>query len=233
MTRIALTALAGLALLAAGAALLRPAGAGAVGSAATDAASGITVQGSATVSAAPDKAQLSFGVSSQAPTARAALAANATEMRRVIAALRGAGVAELHTDSVWLSPQYGDANAVTGYAAQNSVSATVAAARAGAVIDAAVGAGANQVSGPSLSSSEQASLYRQALKAAVEDARLRAQALAEAAGSTLGRVTQVVESGAAPQPVPMAEKAAAADSTPIEPGQQQIEADVTVTFALG
>src|SRR5262249_5155193 len=125
MTRIALTALACLALAAAAAALLRPAGAAAVGSAAAD-RGGRPAQGTATVSATPDRAQLSFGVSSQAQSARGALAANATEMRRVIAALRAAEVTDVKTDSVWLSPQYGNDNAVTGYVAQNSVSVTVA-----------------------------------------------------------------------------------------------------------
>ncbi len=52
---------------------------------------GITVQGTASVAAVPDRAELSFGVESQGQTAKAALAANAAEMRRVIAAVKAAG----------------------------------------------------------------------------------------------------------------------------------------------
>ena len=202
--------------------------------AASDPAGTLSVQGTAVVTAAPNRAQLSFGVETQAATARGAISANAGEMRRVIAALKAAGASDIRTQSVWLSSRYGDNGTVTGYVAQNNVSATVRElARAGALIDAAVEAGANQVSGPSLASSDEAALYRQALKAAVADARARAEALAQAAGTTLGRATQIAESGSAPQPLPMAAEAkAVADSTPIEPGRQEISATVTVTFAL-
>jgi uncharacterized protein YggE len=196
---------------------------------------GITVQGTASVVSVPDRAELSFGVESQAETARAALAANAAEMRRVIAALKAAGATDVKTQSVSLSPRYTQQNAVQGYAAQNSVSATIKElAKAGAVIDAAVNAGANQVYGPSLSRGDQSELYRQALKAAVANARASAQALAEAANVSLGRVTAIVEGGGAPQPLPFAAsaKADAVASTPIEPGTQQISATVTVTFSV-
>ena len=195
---------------------------------------GITVQGNASIDTAPDRAVLSFGVESQGESARAALAANAAEMRRVLAALRAAGATELQTQSVSLSARYGDEMAVQGYVAQNSVSATVRQlAQAGAVIDAAVAAGANQVYGPSLARGDQAELYRRALRAAVEDAQASAQALAAAANVSLGRITAVVESGAAPQPFfGAAGKAMAAESTPVEPGTQQVTATVTVTFSI-
>lgn len=199
---------------------------------------GITVQGSGTVTSVPDRAQLSFGVETQAATAKAALAANSAEMRKVIAALKAAGANDVQTQSVSLYPRYADSTGsasggVQGYVAQNSVSATIRELdRAGAVIDAAVGAGANQVSGPALSRGDQDELYRQALRAAVADARARAQALAAAANVTLGRVTQIVESGSAPPPgVLYASKASDESGTPIEPGEQQLVASVTVTFA--
>ena len=196
---------------------------------------GITVQGTASIETTPDRAALSFGVESQAESARAALAANAAEMRRVLAALKGAGATDVTTQSVSVSPRYGDRMAVEGYTAQNSVSATVKQiAQAGAVIDAAVAAGANQVSGPSLSRGDRSELYRRALRAAVEDARASAQAIAAAANVSLGRVTAVVEGGGGPQPLPFAvDKAVAAESTPVEPGTQQVAATVTVTFSAG
>ncbi len=195
---------------------------------------GITVQGTASIDTTPDRAVISFGVESQAESARAALTANAAEMRRVLAALRAAGATDVRTQSVSVSPRYGDQMAVQGYVAQNSVSATVPElAKAGAVIDAAVAAGANQVFGPSLSRGDQSELYRTALEAAVDDARRSAQAIASAANVSLGRVTAVVEGGGAPQPLPYAaDKALAAESTPIEPGTQQVTATVSVTFSV-
>jgi uncharacterized protein len=197
-------------------------------------AGGITVQGTASVTSVPDRAELSFGVESQGSSARAALSANAAEMRRVIAALKAAGATDVKTQYVSLSPRYNDKSEPQGFVATNSVSATVKElAKAGAVIDAAVDAGANQVNGPSLSRGDQAELYRQALKAAVANARLNAQALASAANVSLGRVTAIAEGGGAPQPVQFAAAdKAMAESTPIEPGTQQTTANVTVTFSV-
>jgi uncharacterized protein YggE len=195
---------------------------------------GITVQGTASVASVPDRAELSFGVESQAQTAKAALAANAAEMRRVLAALRAAGATDLKTQYVSLSPRLGEQNEVQAYVATNSVSATVKQlGRAGAVIDAAVAAGANQVYGPTLSRGDQSDLYRQALTAAVANARESAQALAAAANVSLGRVIAIVEGGAAPSPMPLAAaKAEDSVSTPIEAGSQQVSATVSVTFSV-
>src|SRR4029450_8495073 len=93
-------------------------------------------------------------------------------------------------------------NAVAGYTATNSVTVTIRKiADAGDVVDAAVGAGANQVYGPNLLASDQNAAYRKGLAAAVAEARTKAEALARASGVSLGRVTAVTESGESPQPV--------------------------------
>ena len=197
-------------------------------------AGGITVQGTASVTSVPDRAELSFGVESKGSSAHSALSANGAEMRRVIAALKTAGATDVKTQYVSLSPQYNEKSEPQGFVATNTVSATIKElAKAGAVIDAAVDAGANQVYGPSLSHGDQDELYRQALKAAVANARANAQALASASNLSLGRVTTIVEGGGAPQPVPFAAAdKAMAESTPIEPGTQQTTASVTVTFSV-
>ena len=231
MRRIALAA----ALLLAAAALAgvaRPEGAQAVDDAVA-AADSITVSGNGSVVAVPTVAVLSLGVDTRAASARAALAANAREMRQVIDAVKAAGGRDVRTQSVSLSQVLGQNGEPAGFAASNVVSATVDVDRAGAVIDAAVDAGANQVNGPTMSVADVGKLYRQALKAAVADARLSAEAIAAAAGRSLGKVTSVVESGGA-TPVPMFAKSAACDAgTPIEAGTQETTATVTVTFALG
>jgi uncharacterized protein YggE len=195
---------------------------------------GITVQGTAAVATVPDRAELSFGVETQSETAKAALAANAAEMRRVIAAVKAGGGTNVTTQSVSLSPRYDEQNQVQAFLATNTVSATIREiAKAGAVIDAAVGAGANQVYGPSLSRGDQGANYRKALEAAVGNARASAQALASVSGLSLGRITAVVEGGGStPQPYAVAEKAMDAGSTPIEPGTQQVTAVVSVTFSV-
>ena len=233
-----LARIAALAVLALGVAAL--AGVGlpeqASGVAAEDGTDTITVTGSGAVFTVPDRAAFSFGVLTQAQTARAALNANSEQAARVIAALKSAGVTadDLQTEQVSIYPRYSDDGAtILGFAAQNSVSAILRSlGRVGAVVDAAVAAGANNVSGPSLSRSDQTDLYRAALRTAVDDARAKAQALAAAGGVTLGKVVGIVESGAS-QPVsaPRAADMAAAD-VPVEPGKQQVEALVSVTFAV-
>ena len=209
---------------------------GAVGAPSAAPQHSIVVAGQGSIAARPDRAQLSFGVSSDAKTASAALRTNAAEMTKVIAALKSQGIAaaDLRTDLVSLSSRYSqNGETVVGYTATNSVSATVRnLAKIGAIIDAAVDAGANQVSGPNLVRSSAASLYRAALRAAIADARGKARTIAAASGLHIRRITDVAESSAAPSPAPLTAKASADASTPVETGSTLVEATVTVTFAV-
>lgn len=195
----------------------------------------IVVNGTGSVATVPDRAQLSFGVSSDAKTASAALRANAAEMTKVIAAVKAQGIAgaDIRTELVSLSPRTTpNGDGIIGYTAANSVAVTLRNLdKVGSVIDAAVDAGANQVSGPNLVRSEATSLYRQALRAAIADAKGKAQTIARASGLHLRRITDVSESGSGPPVQATAEKSAA-PSTPIEPGTQLVEASVTVTFSV-
>ena len=194
----------------------------------------ITVSGVGSVESTPNEAQMSFGVETQRPTAKAAVDANGDEMRRVINALRQAGARELATQWVSVYPvTSGEDGTVTAYNASNSVTAVIDAGDAAALIDAATEAGANQVSGPGLSSSNAEELYREALADAVADARERAQVLAKASGRSLGGISSIVEGGGS-NPIPYAERAAldTAASTPVVPGEQETSATVTVTFDL-
>jgi uncharacterized protein len=208
-------------------------------SAAADTTRGITVTGTGKVNATPNRADVFFGVVTDGRTARGALAANAAAARRVIAALRAAGVEErdLQTQQVSITPLFDEtARQVSGYQARNTVVARIRELdRAGAAIDSAVEAGANEVYGPTMSVADRAALERGALQAAMADARARAQAIASAGGVSLGRVLTVVEGGGVmPPPMPYAatDRAVAESSTPIEPGTQETQAVVTVTYAL-
>jgi uncharacterized protein YggE len=229
MKKIALA----VALLVAGAAsvaVLHPGGAGAADP--TTTADTVSVTGTGVVSAVPDRAEISAGVETRAQTARAALQANAAAMQDVLRALRSGGGTDVTTQTVSLSTAFDDQGSPNGFVASNIASATVAFARAGALIDAAVAAGANTVYGPSPSRSDADELYRQALAKAVADAKQRARVLAEAAGRSLGDVTAISESGAAPLPVMAKAEAARDASTPIESGPQDTTASVSVTYEL-
>jgi uncharacterized protein len=232
MKRLLLAVAAGLAVVALAGAVGLPDLAGAQDAAPADDA--VTVTGVGSVNAVPNEAQMSFGVETSRPTAQAAVAANADAMRGVINALRQAGAREIATQWVSVYPYTrGEDGTVEGYSASNSVSAVSDVGDAASLIDAAAEAGANQISGPGLSSSNADALYRRALADAIDDARARAGVLAKAAGRSLGPITTIVEGGGA-MPLPYAERAALdqAASTPVVPGQQETIANVSVTFSL-
>jgi uncharacterized protein len=207
----------------------------AIGQAADPEPGSLTVVGSGSAEVTPDRASFAFGTVSQAGTAAAALNASSEAVARVVAALRREGIAQadIQTADVSLSPRWNESGEeIIGYTATNTVTAIVRRlGQAGAVVDAAVAAGANQMSGPNLLTTDQAAAYRDALRAAVADARAKAQALANASGVTTGRITAVAEAGTGPAPLP-AQDAERTAIAPIEPGTQKIEATVSVTFAL-
>ena len=207
------------------------------GGGATGAVPGITVTGTGTARAVPDVADWSFGVQAEAETASAALEDASEATRRIIDALRDEGIAQedLRTEQISLWPRTtNDGRAVIGYTASSSVHATVRDLdKAGAVVDAAVQAGGNQVYGPSLRVSDSRAQYRAAAEAAIDHARARAAALAAKASLTLGAPVAIVENGGG-VPGPLYDRAVGAEEAgiPIEPGVNEITATITVTFAI-
>jgi len=170
---------------------------------------GITVSGIGRVTLKPDLATLSVGVQVQAASASKAQSQASSAMNAVIDAVKALGIAgdDLTTQWVSLDPVYdynvnGTQPKVIGYRASQNLSVKVRdIAKTGDVIDAAVGAGANQVSGITFSVADPAAATAQARTAAVADAKARAQALASAAGVSLGAPTTITETSS-PAPVP-------------------------------
>jgi hypothetical protein len=192
----------------------------------------VTVGGHGIVTVVPNEATIDAGVTTTASTAQAALSNNSAAMTKVIAALKAVGYKELQTQQVSLTPLTNSKGHVTGYQAQDSVSVTASIASAGKLIDAAVGAGANNVDGPTLGVANQNLIYNTALQRAVVNARLKAKALAKAGGFHIGRVLSVSEQSS-PTPITFGAVPNAAKSpTPIVAGTQQVTADVQVTFAI-
>lgn len=206
-----------------------------LGRSATPSGTTITVMGNGTVNATPDQASFDFGVQTQAATATAALSKNSEQARAIIGALEKAGIdaSKIQTTQVSLWPQTShDGKEIVGYQASNSVNVTAALGKAGDLVDAAVRAGANNVDGPNLDTSDQTSLYGDALKKAVADAKTKAQALAAAGGLTLGGIVKVTEGGGQPTPVEFGTADTVAGAAPpVEAGTQQIQATVTVTYS--
>lgn len=229
MRRIALIA-GGLLVVAALAGVLRPEGARAVEAPAQR--DTVTVNGTGTVRATPDRASVSAGVETRGATAQAALAANATAMNAVLDALRAAGGKDVTTSMVSLSPQQTPDGKPNGFVATNVASADFTVAQAGKAIDAAVAAGANTVFGPSFSFADPEALYLKALDGAVANAKSHAERLAAAAGRTLGPMVALSEGSASPMPIFAKAAAGAADSTPVVTGEQETSASVSVTYEL-
>ena len=194
------------------------------------------------VTRVPDIATISAGVTTQAPTAVEAIGQNATRIERVRAALKRAGIADrdIQTASINLSPQYryveNQSPVLTGYQASNQLSVRFHDIRAsGKILDALVGEGANQINGPNLSIEHSESALDEARTKAVAAARARADLYARALGMRVARVISVSESGgySAPPPMPMMVRAQMADAkTSVDPGEQQLQISVAMTFEL-
>lgn len=196
----------------------------------------ISVTGSATVTAANDTAGFTTGVDVRRSTPGAALRSASATMRRVLAALEALGIADedIRTQRVGVDRivRRAGGRRITAYEAVNTVFVTVRAIRrTGAAIDAAVAAGATRVSGPSFWRASTRDLYRRALVLALRKARGKAAALAADAGTTLGEVLRIAESGA--EVVPYASSdSIGASAAPIEPGRTRVTAGLTAVFAM-
>ena len=223
----------------------------------------ITVTATAEVKVVPDMARIQVGVTTQGATAEEAEAANAELMDAVLAALAEQGVAEESIQTAWtnLSPQYGMAedvevgvdsamatgvawpgmgNDIVGYEMTTELSVSdLTVEQVGAVIQAVVNAGANQVDGVSYYASTYDEAYSEALAQAVENAKPKAETIANAAGVGVGSVVQVTEGyqnrAFAYEEVAYAtadDAGGSAKAIAVTPGTVSIEASVTVTYAI-
>lgn len=202
----------------------------------------ITMSGTGTVKGPPDMAEINAGVTTEAPTAAAALTANTANMNRVFAALEKQGIARrnIQTSNFNVSPVYGNRTPnemprLTGYRVSNQVHVILEdITKVGAALDALVSAGSNQMNGLNFSIKEPAPLLAKARAEAVADARLRAQQYAAAAGVTLGPIQSIGESGVEP-PRPMYRMMAMAaqdSAVPVAGGEESITANVTVVWEI-
>jgi hypothetical protein len=200
----------------------------------------VTASGAGTAQAAPDTAEMYFGVTTLSPNAKSALDDASEAGEQIASALKKQGIADedIQTQDVSVYPQTVDQDGkqvITGYQASLSVRAKVRdISKLGEVISAANAAGANNVSGPTFSIGDPAPARAEAIDEAVADARKTAEAMAEAAGKRVGDVLSMSSSdaGSFPMAFGAAEEAGAARDVPIEPGQLDISASVVVVFAL-
>ena len=204
----------------------------------------LDVSATGEVSRVPDIAIISAGVMTRSATASGAITQNAARMERVRAALKKAGIADrdVQTSNISLNPEYryqeNQPPQLAGYTASNQVNVRFRDIRnTGAILDALVAEGANQINGPNLTIDKPEAALDEARAKAVAAGRVRADLYARALGMRVVRLLSVSESGGygAPPPIVMmrAERGGAVSAdTKIDPGEQQLQVTVSMSFEL-
>jgi len=202
----------------------------------------VSVTGTGTITAYPDEADILFSVRTQNSSAAYAAAENGVLMTKVYESLAALGVnkSEIRTTSYSLLPIYDSYNYsnLTGYVAVNSVEVIVTGIEdlpnVGKIIDAVVRAGVNQVDGIQFTFADlnYNSLRSQAFHKAVQDANLQASAIVSGLGGIIIGVASVSTNyGFLPQPILVNEgMTVSRESTPVNPGLQQVTATVNITY---
>lgn len=203
----------------------------------------LTVTGQCTEKIPSTLAQVQLGVEAQGKTAQQVQQEVARRSSAVVALLKSRSVEKLQTTGINLSPQYSYDNGkqtLTGYQASNTVSFRVPTGQAGVIMDDAVKAGASKIDSVSFAATDQAIADAQkvALRKATQDAQEQAKAVLSALGFTPKDVVGIQINGAetpAPRPYLMlqgrAKSADSASSTPVEAGEQPVQASVTLQIS--
>lgn len=201
----------------------------------------ITVIGQGEVSAEPDMATVTVGVTHQDRDAEEAMLRASRGAAQVLGQLQELGIEgrDMQTSTVSLSPVWSNRNSstdparITGFVANISVTMRVRDLPIlGMVLDAVVSDGANQLGGIQFGFQDPDPLMEQARRAAVADGRAKATVLADAAGVKLGSLQSLSEQGGVrPQPM-MMEMAARDASVPIAAGELNLNASVSMVYQI-
>jgi uncharacterized protein YggE len=230
--------IAALVLLAVGV-LLALGGCGTTSSGSGSATDTVTAIGTGTGSAAPDTAQLSLGVTFTAKDRTATQDGASKKAAAIVAAVKAAGLdaKDIQTGQISLSQLFDTTGRkVIGYSATQSIDVTTKLIdKVGAIVAAATGAGATNVSGPQFSLADANAARIDAIDKAMADAKARAAAMANAAGRKLGPVISVKEVDAN-QFAPLAAASGSAKGPgtvpPVQPGLVEATTQLTVVYRL-
>ena len=205
----------------------------------------IVTKGTATLKRPADRAWLTVATEARDANAATARTRNAEAMSAVQAALKRVGLPSdaIRTLGVSVSPEFDYNNGrstLRGYVARNQIEVRVDDLdRLAEVIDAvnAPKTIAVSVNGPRFDLKDERATRNEALRAAVEDALSKAQAIAAGAKRSLGPIVRIDDSSTTgtPPPMPMMRMSAAAaadTATPVTPGDIEVEARVTVTVEM-
>jgi len=205
----------------------------------------MNVNGTGKAYLTPDIAYINIGVQTENKDASEAVTSNNTQVMKVTAALKAAGVAEKDIQttnfSIYPQPKYDDKGQPTGeitYVVQNTVSVTVRdLAKIGDLLDAAVKAGANNIYGIQFDVLDKNAALTLAREEAVKNAQVAANDLAKASGVTLGPIQTITSYGGG-SPVYLSEGKgggmATADvaNVPVSAGQMVLTVDVNIVYEI-
>jgi len=205
----------------------------------------VVTAGEGVVQAVPDRAFVNITAESRADRPRDAQRRNVELMQPVQDKLRAAGIPPeaIRTIAYDLQQEWDFVNnrrVSKGYVARNTIEVRVdAIEKLGDLLDTAVTAGATSVSDIRFDLKDRSKLEREALRIAVRDAYMRAEAAATGAGQTIARVQRIEEQGVIAPPMPpmpmmRAEMMTkdASQSVPVSAGQLELRARVTLTCVL-
>ncbi|MEZ4580803.1 MAG: SIMPL domain-containing protein [Caldilineaceae bacterium] len=206
----------------------------------------IVVVGEGTVRLEPDIARANIGVDVLKPSVREASAENRAIVEAVMDALQEQGVApeDMQTSGFSVfAERYGPegprAEEDTLYRVTNSITVTIRdLEKVGAILDAAVEAGANNIYGVEFKLENTDDAKAEARKLAVEDAGVKATQLAEYAQVSVGNIVSIsqVIGGNGGLYLGAREQFAAGlgggGGTPIVPGQIEVNETVQITYAI-
>jgi uncharacterized protein YggE len=193
----------------------------------------ITVSGHGDATVAPDMATITLGVDSKGASAQDALSNNDSKMNAVIAAIEGQGVPSAHIQTSGLDIYYDSQAGV--YDASHELDVRIDdIGKVGAVLDAAVNAGANNSWGVSFGLKDPSQAQATALQNAVTDARKHADAIASKLQVNITGVGSASEASYSTPPIKYAAAPAPgmAQSTPVQPGQLDVTADISVVYTF-
>jgi hypothetical protein len=196
----------------------------------------IIVSGTATIELPPDVVSMNLGVSTRAETAAEALNENSAKVAQIISGLKARGVKpeQIKTSNLRLD-SVEEENRPIGYEVSTSVGiSTQNIAEAGAMIEAAVASGANEMYGPAFSVENEKRVQEVCLKSAFADAHAKATTLAELAKRSLGRVLAATDGSSSPFELRSFARygEGVAGGMTLEAGMHSVECGVTVAFEL-
>ncbi|MEA2163256.1 MAG: uncharacterized protein QOK37_1383 [Thermoanaerobaculia bacterium] len=196
----------------------------------------VIVSGTSSVAMTPDMVSVSLGVSTKGETVRRIVKENNAKVAKIIEILKAKGMRsdQIKTSSFELAPV--ERNAIrTGFEVSNTIGvSSKQVSDVGALVDAAIDSGANQIRGPEFSVENEKVVQERCIAEAFRDAKAKAKQLAALSERELGRVLAVTDGSSSPFELKYRSgiDGGVLGGVIMEPGVHTVQCGVTVAFEL-